>query len=997
MKAHSEAVERFKGLLKVLFQFDAGDLDFGIYRIMNYRRKEIEAFIEKDLVQAVEKEFEKFVTQSQEELLAKIDEKKKEIEKLEKDLGEKILKNRQIEDKFKDRPFAREYLELKKQLEAAEVTESTQAQVFNDLYTFFSRYYEDGDFISKRRYSSRDTRYAIPYNGEEVKLYWANFDQYYVKTGEVFKDYEFSSNGWRIVFRTTFADVEAGNIKGSRRYFVLAPSDAVTVDKESKTCLIQFEYRPLTDEDHSKYKVTTKSGEEKKTAIQQDELNSFLVEMILGRIKDSELKAILSEKPDEKTVLAKHLYKYTRKITSDFFIHKNLKAFLERELDYFIKTEVLDIHNLDPRHVTRAKVVENIGKRIIEFLAQIEDYQKLLWEKKKFVLRTDYVITTDRMPEEFLEEVLGCEAQLQEWQDLGFGQISEKKDLNGKKLPVDTKHFDGGFKERLLEKLSEQGNLDDLIDGILIKSENWQALNLLLSKYKGKIQCIYIDPPFNTGSDEFIYKDHYQHSSWLAMMHDRLSMARDLLHEKGNIYVQIGSEENSRLRILLDEVFGAHNFRNEIIWKRLTYKQTQVKGYGVLHDTILYFSKSEASVWKDVRADYDEERLRKYFCWVETPEGQNIKLTKGQLEGREPIPQGRRFALNPLINVNPNRPNLRYEFCGFLKTWKYTQEKMLEYYKQGVVFQPAPGALPQRKQYLDESKGMKLNDMWVDISAVMGGSDEYLQFETQKPEKLLARIIEVSSGPEDYVLDYFLGSGTTTAAAHKLGRKWIGVEMANCFGEFYTDRGQKKIGTLGRMKKVLAGDKAGISKEVNWQGGGFFKYQYLEQYEDTLHNIEFPNEGKGQLVLKLFPEEASEYIMRYMLRHETEGSPSLLNVNQFENPLEYKLRVISDGRGGKIVPVDLVETFNYLLGLRVSRYKFLSEHGRKYAIVLGERGSRRAAVVWRPTKDIDLQKDREVIENAVTDSHPDEIFINGDALIKDYKVIESEFKALMGV
>ena len=263
---------------------------------------------------------------------------------------------------------------------------------------------------------------------------------------------------------------------------------------------------------------------------------------------------------------------------------------------------------------------------------------------------------------------------------------------------------------------------------------------------------------------------------------------------------------------------------------------------------------------------------------------------------------------------------------------------------------------------------------------------------SQKPEQLLKRIIELTTAEKELELDFFLGSGTSTAVAHKLGRRWIGIEMGNYFD---TD-------VLYRMKHVLAGsskrEPVGISKEVNWQGGGFFKYHYLEQYEDTLHNIEFPNEEKGQMALSLFAgDQVNEYVMKYFLKYETEGSPSLLNLKQFESPFEYKLRVISNGRGEEIVPVDLVETFNYLVGLAVARFKFLSDNGRKYVIVLGERGNRRVAVVWRPTQDIDLQRDKEVIDKAIADFLPDEIFVNGDAYIKDYKIIESEFKALMGL
>lgn len=151
---NSEFLLKLKDHLKVLFQFDCADLDFGIYRIINYKRKEIEKFIEDDLIGVVEKEFERYKVQNQKELLERNEEKRKEIRKFEKELGEKILKDSEIEEKFRDRPFAKEYLELKKQIDEIGITETIQSQVFNDLYNFFSRYYEDGDFISKRRYSS---------------------------------------------------------------------------------------------------------------------------------------------------------------------------------------------------------------------------------------------------------------------------------------------------------------------------------------------------------------------------------------------------------------------------------------------------------------------------------------------------------------------------------------------------------------------------------------------------------------------------------------------------------------------------------------------------------------------------------------------------------------------------------------------------------------------------------------------------------------------------
>ncbi|MDI6788056.1 MAG: site-specific DNA-methyltransferase [Planctomycetota bacterium] len=980
-KNELNALDKLKKLLVKLFQLDFGELDFGIYRIMNFKRKEIEGFVEQDLPQTVEKEFERYKVQTNQELNKKI----KEIEQKIKEFDPDILKNGKLIEKYGDKKLVKEYLALQKQLDEIKEIDNIKTQVFNDLDDFFSRYYEDGDFVSKRRISYKQHKYAIPYNGEEVKLYWANFDQYYVKTGEVFKDYKFNMKGWNITFRTAFAEVEAGNVKGEIKYFVLQKESPIKVDKDHKSCLIQFEYRPLTEDDSKYYQVKTKSGEEKKTGIKQDDLTIILTDKILKEIKEIELKSILSEKQasakesdaEPKTFLEKHLYKYTSEITSDFFIHKNLKGFLERELDYFIKSEIIDLSNLEPRHISRAKVLEGIAKKIIEFLAQIEDFQKLLWEKRKFVLKTEYVITTDRIPVEFYEEIVNNKEQQKEWKELGFIEqvIPAKAGIQNKKLPVDTKYFSQEFKERLLERLTSSPviarspaekrdklrdkaiSLDDLIDGVLIKSENWQALNSIKNRWREGINLIYIDPPFNTENEQFLYKDNYKDSSWITLMNNRLDLADGLLNQQGSIYLHIDENADHFARLLMDRRFI---YKRGIIWNTSALNiagfKTKADNWIYAAGTILFYIKSNRYTFN-------------------TPHYEIPDVIKGY-----------------------------FKYDGEDESGKYRMSR----YGQKI--------------YISEEKGDVIPNVWNDILSfnyAAIAADESFKFFTQKPERLLKRIIETSSNIGDLVLDFFLGLGTTVAVAHKLRRKWIGIEMGKYFDEFYYDKGEKRTGVLGRIKEVLAGqgnyEPMGITKDINWQGGGFFKYQYLEQYEDTLHNIEFLNEEKGRKVRELFgnSEKGQEYLLKYFLRYETAGSASILNVRQFENPFEYKLKVLSNAKeiaspdahrgrndktNGNVANVDLVETFNYLLGLTVNRYKFLRENNRKYVFVFGEKNNRRIAVVWRPTKDIDLEKDKTVIENTIAGYNPDEVYINGDANFpKGYKVIESEFKTLMGV
>jgi adenine-specific DNA-methyltransferase len=1006
--------QKLKVKLKELFQFDSSDLDFGIYRIMNYKRKEIEDFIENDLIEAVEKEFKKYKTQNYKELIEKIEEKER---KIKEDFGDYIFTNGKLKEKYGETKLVSEYLELKKKTEDTDITESIQSQTFNDLYNFFSRYYEDGDFISKRRYSSKNYKYAIPYNGEEVKLYWANFDQYYIKTGEIFKDYVFTQKGWRFIFKTTTAEVEVGNVKGERRYFFLSPDKPI--DIKDNTCPIQFEYKLLTDEDLIEYSIKTKDGKLKKTGITQDDLNAILKDKIIDSISLPEPKKFLLEKQNGKTILEKHLYKFTRKITSDFFIHKDLKGFLERELDYFIKTEVLDIDSLDTekqryfdRHITRSKVVKNIGKKIIEFLAQIEDFQKTLWEKKKFILRTDYVITIDRIPEEFHLEIINNKEQLEEWEELGFGEINKKEDLMAeedlfntkyKKLPVDTKYFNQDFKERLLEKLTEKDNLDDLIDGVLIKSENWQALNLLLEKYKEKTQCVYIDPPFNSKTTEILYKNFYKHSSWLSLMENRISIGKQLLEDKGVFICAIDENEQERLGQLLEYIFPfkektcisvVHNPRG-----------IQGENFSYCHEFAYFIYPNKAGIigkekrktgWRNLR-DNGGESERRYakncFYPIFIEEGKIMGF--GDVPPRDYHPQVKSINNKEIIEIWP------IDSGCIERKWRYARNSVekVKHLLRAIERQGTWEIQIKKEEY-------RYRTVWADskydsneygsklLNNIMGGSTNFTF-----PKSLYNVLDCVNAGTQNYkhaiILDFFAGSGTTAHAVMKLNkedggkRKYMLVEMAEYFDTVVIPR-IKKVCYSFNWKDGKPQDGDGTSQII--------KYHYLEQYEDTLHNIEFPQEEKGQRILELLPEgEKSEYLVKYMLKFETEGSPSLLNLKKFTNPFEYKLKIISGNNKEEIVNVDLVETFNYLIGLKINKYRYLTDNGRKYVFVLGERNYRKVVIVWRSTVDIDLEKDKKIINEIINDFNPEEIYINGDSLVKNYKPIESEFKSRAGV
>ncbi len=263
-------------------------------------------------------------------------------------------------------------------------------------------------------------------------------------------------------------------------------------------------------------------------------------------------------------------------------------------------------------------------------------------------------------------------------------------------------------------------------------------------------------------------------------------------------------------------------------------------------------------------------------------------------------------------------------------------------------------------------------------------------------------------------MDFFLGSGATTAVAHKLRRKYIGVEIGEHFENFYVGKKYsqklkkyipvKKIGVLGRMKKVLFYDPSGISKEKNIKekynektAGGFFKYHTLEQYEDALENIEFEKQNGENIEYKKQNEllyELPDYFTKYILEWETKNSNTFLNLHKMKDPFNYKLKIIENYKQ-KIVNVDLIETFNYLIGLNVNKYKVLEDNERKYVFVFAEKQNKKIIIVWRNLKNIDFEKDKKIIENNIQEFNPDETYINGDAIVKNFTPIEPLFKSLM--
>jgi adenine-specific DNA-methyltransferase len=977
-------LEKFRELLKELFQLDQADLDFGIYRIMNTRRDEILRFLDNDLLPQVNSAFAEYQSADKALLQAQVDDAIKNARGLGVDPDQSPRVN-----------------ELRQKLAAGSTDiAALENTVFSHLFNFFRRYYQDGDFISLRRY--KEGVYAIPYEGEEVKLYWANHDQYYIKSSEAFRDYTFKlDSGKRVNMRIVAASTEQNNNKeaaGKERRFVLCTDNPIAI--ENGELHIRFEYRPS-------------EGKEK-----QGELNQQAIAAVLNAQGfDAWIAQLAKPAPTEndptRTVLAKHLAKFTARNEFDYFIHKDLGGFLRRELDFYIKNEVMHLDDIENESAQRVeqylsliKVIRKIAHKIIAFLEQLENFQKKLWLKKKFVIDTQYCMTLDRVPEDLYGEIAANDAQREEWIKLfaideikaeKLGEVAYTKPLTAAflksqpHLVLDTKHFSAVFKQKLLASID---NLDEKLDGLLIHSENFQALRLINERYREKIDCVYIDPPFNLGETaDYMYRVDYKNSTWLSLIGNRLDQAKSLIAPEGSVFARCSHDGNMLLRMLMEDTYGPQNYRNEIIVRRaeeskgdLNKQFASTRSITVNYDNIYWFS-----VRQDARF------------------GRFMKPTTG----KQADAHWHGFW------KAEDRPSMRYELLGVdLKAhygqWMWGADRAsaaVENYRQfcvaakqsGVTLEEYWESTGKKLEFIKrEGKGISSVKYWIPPRAEVMADNNWLdvkgysnkwEFKTENSEPLLRRIVESITREKCNVLDFFAGSGTTCAAAHKLRRRWIGVEMGT---QFYSV-------VVPRMKAVLHGDPTGISEMTNWRGGGAFKYLRLESYEDALANLELNRTAQQSDLLAAEPVMREQYMLSYMLDVESRASQSLLNIAAFGNPDQYQLKVEKNGET-QTVNVDLPETFNYLLGLTVKHIDLI----RGVRVIDGSnpKGDR-VLVLWRNVDEmnndqLDAWFQKQGYNTREMDY--DIFYVNGDNNLENLRhpdqtwkvrLIEEDFQRLM--
>jgi adenine specific DNA methylase Mod len=749
---------------------------------------------------------------------------------------------RDIEKKLKNHPKFRE-------------------ELFDKLYSFFSRYFTESGSIYFNKTPFASNVYEKVYTDEkDVSLFWKTHPLYYVKSDRIFNSVPIEFDGYKFYFDAT----ETEHKKAFEKRDLVYELEKV---KSDKTIVFKVFY-------------TEKGRKTKLDEIQRE-------------LKKKGIKI-------NEDILNRAFKIFERQAEVDYFINKNAKEFLREQFKLWLHNYIFDEEGeFSKERIDQLQILKDIAFKIIDFVSQFEDELLKIWKKPKFVLNSNYVITLDRIEKQkggikVIEKIFkhkNWKEQVKEWKDLGILEKEPKflfeNTLEGKKLkpeyrflPIDTKYF----KDLEIEILQLFENLDQSLDGWLIKSENWQALNTILPKFKEKIQTIYIDPPFNKEQEaDYFYSVKYKDATWITMLENRLRLAKDLLNEKGSIFVRCDYNGNMYVRLLMNEIFGEENFRNEIVINRF---QKASKGFTNTTESLFFYSAAENPKINPLKRPrlciYCKQPVQLRWTWAHSAG-----------ESKEPryfVVDGQRTLLYP--------PKGRH--------WTNTQEEIDKLQAEGRI------RINKNASYTDihgnrinfvpeklQSEDVNIDNNWTDIPGYEFGVFSPWKFPTENSEILLKRVIESTSNEDDLVMDFFLGSGTATAVAHKLKRKWVGIEMGE---HFWTV-------VLPRMKKVLAYDKSGISKEKDVKekynennAGGFFKYYELEQYEDTLRKAKYEDSTLFEI-----PSE-SPYSQYVFLKDKK--LLDALEVDLKENKVKVNLSNLYSN-------IDIAETLSNLLGKNI--------------------------------------------------------------------------------
>jgi len=799
----------------------------------------------------------------------------------------------------------------------AEKESTFREELFDKLHTFFSRYFcESGSIYFRHLPAFAKTYERVYADGEDVALAWKTRMLYYVKSDVLVRSMPVELNEEGAPQNTRRFYFDASEIEhkknNERREFVFA-FDQVAQEKDGRVVRIKVAY--------------SAGGVKTKT-------DAILKQSRKGGVKLT----------DEQ--LHKALGVFRRQVEADFFINKDARGFLREQFDLWMYQYLFEGESVfEPKRIRQLQAIRDTAYDIIDFIAQFENELRGAWEKPKFARGVNYVVTLDRLADATLKKIAkhkGAKAQIAEWRDLGLvgddftmktlargrQHIGGKNAANGdhRFLPLDTRHF----KDLELEILAGLGDLDAALDGELVHSENWQALNSLRKRYAGRVKCIHIDPPYNTKTSGFLYRNEYRHSSWLTMMENRIDYSLEMLSEDGLFLCHIDENEYERLHLLVDDsgllnagtviwdkrnpVTGGHGVANQHEYVLCRLKNTRTINLQSRNPEIM-LKKAEQLIKK--HGGVTDEAKRQYADWVRN----NPKLSGGEqaycfldergciyqsVSLRAPEPRTDQKFFNPLIHPVSGKP------CpvppnGFSRTPETLQTMI----KNGeIIFGPDETTQPRQKRVLREHGRNQINSVMQEARRGKSDLDKLGLRNFPYSHSVFFYAELIGAGTEQgagCVLDFFAGSGTTAHAVINLNRedggsrKYLLVEMGDYFHTVL----------LPRIKKVIYSKDWKDGNPVSREGGGhFLKYYTLEQYEETLKNSRYQDGEQLELDSAKSPFEQYVFFADDKLAHVV--APKKGRGKSGGGELEIKLQNL-------YLDIDIAESLSNILGKPIRR------------------------------------------------------------------------------
>ena len=977
------ARDRFLSLIKRdILKLDAAELDFGIYRILNYRRDQVLAYLDGTLPGRIA-----------------------------------------------------QWTHALAQSGGRELAESEAANCYYHLHTFFSRYWDEGDFIPRARRGGT-AAYAVPYNGQDTHFHWATKGSHYVKSGELFSRFAYKDGDQELRFVIQRADTEKDNAKGSAKYFFPASLHAVEGGFE-----LAWAWRAATDAENTRYKAKSAakaSGPDDASAAAESGTDAIgtgtgttMQERVLEAwLAGNDFKSAKVPKGVNTVLLATNARRFVRKNTGDFFVHPHLGEFLRGELDVYLKHEFVQIWNAPdselPRIRAKFKLVRDIALDLITFLDQIERFQATLFEKRKFVLQADYLVQCNWLLREagaagqtLVDEAAANGQQAREWANW-VGDAAKKP--NGKKLlaqyphlPLHTRHFSAAFKARVLACFDD---LEAALGGELVHADNYAALRTLEPAYRERVKCIYIDPPYNTDASPIDYKNGFRESSWLSLIDRRLQSSMPILGQSGVLCIAIDDAENAALRLHLEHTCPDTILGTVALRANPSGRPTKA-GFSVSHEYIHFVGRTTAATigkmnpTEDQAARFSEQDEQGKFEW------RNLRR-----EGSNSDRSARRALFYPLFVSNTkvripsdltwdeeaeewlfaNTPKSGeittwpIDDKGNEKTWRWSNETVHASMSDVAVRKDRSGKNYVYYKRRPNEEGVVAVTTWFEAkySATEHGT-ALLKKMFGKPSFSYPKSIHAvqdciyvagANDSESVTLDFFAGSGTTGHAVINLNRedggarKFLLVEQ----GEYFDTV------TLPRIAKLMTSPewKDGKPKDtVQHADGGdpdhwsrrtlpLVRILRLERYEDSLNALEFrpaANADQAQIDMELVATDTQKNLLRYWLVDALEGDSGQavrLSTDKLTKPFAYQL-TLHEPTGPRLADVDMLETARLLLGLAPKRMREVQDaQGQRHQLleaVLAADLARgvpepRPVLLWLRTVDDERSADAAKAEHA---------------------------------